>query len=58
MIYSVFAERPRERGTHTCSTSGQEGNLSGQGLPERKLLNGRKENYEERDGVKMDREKS
>lgn len=45
MIYSVFAERPRERGTHTCSASGQEGNLSGHGLPERKLLNGRMENY-------------
>lgn len=46
MIYSVFAERSRVRGTHTCSTSGQEGNLSGHGLPERKLLNGRRmENY-------------
>lgn len=51
MIYGVFAERPRERGTHTCSASGQEGNLSGHGLPERKLLNGRTENYAGRDGT-------
>lgn len=51
MIYSVFTERPGERGTHTCSASGQEGNLSGHGLPERKLLNGRMENYVRRDKV-------